>query len=269
MNTPSADLAARFHALHDPRRPLVLANVWDAASARLVAASGAPAVATTSAGVAWSLGRPDGDALSRSDAVAAVARIVDAVAVPVSADIESGYAVRPDDVSQTVSAILDAGAVGINLEDGAATPTEMSARIRAARRAADQAGVRLFVNARTDVYLAGLVAPDDPLAETLSRAARYLEAGADGIFVPGVVDETALIALAAGIDAPVNAMAGPGAPRVSDLGAWGISRVSVGSAVAQAAYAVARRAAVELATSGTYDALADGVDYAELNDLAH
>ncbi|UWD78413.1 isocitrate lyase/PEP mutase family protein [Curtobacterium flaccumfaciens] len=267
MNTTSTR-AATFHGLHDhPSRPLVLVNVWDAASARVVEDAGATAIATTSAGVAWSLGRPDGNTLTRAEAMDAVARIAASVSVPVTVDLESGYADDADGVARTVDAVLEAGAVGINIEDGRLHPDALADRIGAARRAAERAGVPLFVNARTDVHLAGLVEPELRLAETLERARRYRGAGADGVFVPGVRDVETIRALVESIDGPVNVMAGPGSPTVSELAGIGVARISLGSAVAQAAYAVARQAAAELLTTGTYDSLAAGVDYADLNAL--
>ena len=267
MNTTSTR-AATFHGLHDHRsRPLVLVNVWDAASARLVEDAGATAIATTSAGVAWSLGRPDGNTLTRAEAMDAVARIAASVSVPVTVDLESGYADDADGVARTVDAVLEAGAVGINIEDGRLHPDALADRIGAARRAAERAGVPLFVNARTDVHLAGLVDPERRLAETLERARRYRGAGADGVFVPGVRDVQTIRALVESIDGPVNVMAGPGSPTVAELARLGVARISLGSAVAQAAYAVVRQATAELRPTGTYDSLAAGVDYADLNAL--
>jgi 2-methylisocitrate lyase-like PEP mutase family enzyme len=267
VNTTSTR-AATFHGLHDhPSRPLVLVNVWDAASARLVEDAGATAIATTSAGVAWSLGRPDGNTLTRAVAMDAVARIAASVSVPVTVDIESGYADDADGVARTVDAVLEAGAVGINIEDGRLHPDALADRIGAARRAAERAGVPLFVNARTDVHLAGLVDPERLLAETLERARRYRGAGADGVFVPGVRDVETIRALVESIDGPVNVMAGPGSPTVAKLARIGVARISLGSAVAQAAYAVVRQATAELRTTGTYDSLAAGVEYADLNAL--
>lgn len=267
MNTTSTR-AATFHGLHDhPARPLVLVDVWDAASARLVEDAGATAIATTSAGVAWSLGRPDGNTLTRAEAMDAVARIAASVSVPVTVDVESGYADGANGVARTVDAVLEAGAVGINIEDGRLHPDALADRIGAARRAAERAGVPLFVNARTDVHLAGLVDPERLLAETLERARRYRGAGADGVFVPGVRDVGTIRALVESIDGPVNVMAGPGTPTVAELARLGVARISLGSAVAQAAYAVARRATAELLTTGTSDSLVAGVDYADLNAL--
>ncbi|MFH8791418.1 isocitrate lyase/phosphoenolpyruvate mutase family protein [Streptomyces sp. NPDC017941] len=273
--TAVAAPAAAFRALHAPGSPLVLPNAWDVASARVVRAAGARAVATTSAGLAWALGTADGDRLTRERALAAVAAIVAAVDVPVTADIESGYAREAAGVADTVRAVVDAGAVGVNIEDsryGAGEPlrpvAEQCERIAAARGAADAAGVALFVNARVDTWLRGVGdGPDARLALTLERAAAFLAAGADGVFVPGAVDPATVEALVEGIDGPVNVLAGPGAPTVAELAGLGVARVSVGSGIAQAAHALVRRAATELLTEGTYGALAGGLDYGELNEL--
>ncbi|MEU8264527.1 isocitrate lyase/phosphoenolpyruvate mutase family protein [Micromonospora sp. NPDC048999] len=262
--------ALHFHSLHVPGEPLVLVNAWDAASARIVAAAGARAVATTSAGVAWSLGAPDGDALGRDAAVDLVRRVVAAVPLPVTADIESGYGDTADEVAGTIAAVIAAGAVGVNVEDarhGGATPLrevdDQCDRLAAVRSAADRAGIPLFVNARVDTFLRGA----GGIAETVARARAYLAAGADGVFVPGTVDPGTLAALVEAIPAPLNVLAGPGAPPVPELAKLGVARVSLGSSVAQAAYAVARRAAEEALAAGTYDALADAVDYGTLNGL--
>ncbi|WP_043671563.1 isocitrate lyase/PEP mutase family protein [Streptomyces xylophagus] len=264
------DRALAFRSLHVPGRPLVLPNAWDAASARIVEDAGASAVATTSAGLAWALGVPDGDRLDRERALEAVARITATVTVPVSADIESGFAKDPAGVADTVRAVLAAGAVGVNIEDalyggeGVLRPVaEQAERIAAAREAADAEGVPLFVNARIDTYLRGVGGVD----ETLERAAAFSAAGADGIFVPGVVEPGTVKELADGIDAPLNVLVGPGAPPVAELAALGVARVSAGSSVALAAYAVVRRAARELLDTGTYDAQSGGLGYGELNSL--
>jgi 2-methylisocitrate lyase-like PEP mutase family enzyme len=264
------DRALAFRALHVPGRPLVLPNAWDAASARLVEDAGAAAVATTSAGLAWALGVPDGDRLDRDRALEAVARITSTVAVPVSADIESGFAKDPAGVADTVRAVLAAGAVGVNIEDalygdgGVLRPVaEQAERIAAAREAADAEGVPLFVNARIDTFLRGAGGVD----ATLERAAAFRAAGADGIFVPGAVEPGTVKELADGIDGPLNVLVGPGAPPVAELAALGVARVSAGSSVALAAYAVVRRAARELLDTGTYDAVVGGLGYGELNSL--
>lgn len=270
MTSTQQDKAARFRALHQGG-VLTLANAWDVASARIVEEAGATAVATTSAGVAWSLGAADGNQLDRELAVALIGRVASAVSVPVTADIESGFADSPAGVGETIRMVIDAGAVGVNLEDGIGAgllPVEdYTRRVGAARQAAESAGVALFINARTDVYLRGIGEPDGRLKHALERAAAYVDAGADGIFVPGVVDKETLAELVSKIDAPLNVMAGPGAPPVGELEALGVARVSVGPSLTEAAYAVTRRAAVELLTAGTYDALAGGLTFGELQAL--
>ncbi|MEQ4720515.1 isocitrate lyase/phosphoenolpyruvate mutase family protein [Nonomuraea sp. B19D2] len=272
MTPTTITQAARFRALHRGT-VLVLPNAWDAASAALIEAAGAQAIATTSAGVSWANGAPDAHGLSRQQMVAAVARIVSAVTVPVTADIEGGYGPGPDDVAATVRAVIEAGAVGVNLEDSPGpdgapllSPEDQARRIAAARAAAESAGVDLFVNARTDVYLFGVGAPGDRLADVETRARVYADAGADGLFVPGLLDLDAITRLAGG-PLPLNVMAGPGAPPVGELAAAGVARVSVGSAIAQSAYGYAARAASELLGGGTYTALANGLDYGALNTV--
>ncbi|GAX49012.1 isocitrate lyase/PEP mutase family protein [Streptomyces olivochromogenes] len=276
---PTHETALVFRALHTPGRPLVLPNVWDTASARLVEEAGAAAVATTSAGLAWDLGTADGDRLDRDRALGAVARVAAVVRVPVSADIESGYAKDAAGVGDTIRAVLAAGAVGVNIEDalydgegvgdgnggrGPLRPVaEQAERIAAARAAADAAGVPLFINARIDTVLRGA----GGIEETLQRAAAFLAAGADGIFVPGAVDPGTVKSLVAGVEGPLNVLVGPGAPSVAELAALGVARISTGSSIAQAAHAVVRRAARELLSAGTYDSLTGGLDYAELNTL--
>ena len=241
-----------FRDLHVPGKPLILVNAWDAASARLVEAAGAAAVGTTSAGVAWSLGAPDGDALALPAAIAAIERITAVVSVPVTADIERGYG----DVAETVRRVSAAGAVGVNVEDGAVAAPE---RIAAARAAAPG----LFLNARIDTYLAGVGGLD----ETVERATAYLAAGADGIFVPGVTDPATVAALVDRIDAPVNVMVGPGAPGIAELAALGVARISLGSSVAQAAYGLVARVAQAALGDGGYGGLTGAADYGMLNSL--
>ena len=259
-----------FAALHRPGQPLLLANAWDPASAAVIEAAGALALATTSSGVAWANGVPDGGRLGARAMGAALARIVAAVRIPVSADIEDGYGPAPADVAETVRAVLDAGAVGINLEDRAGgsrelfAPADQAARIAAARAAAGDAP--LWINARTDTYLAGIGPAEDRVALTLSLAATYADAGADSLFVPGAIDLDVVKELAQG-PLPLNIMVWPGAPSVAELAACGVARISLGGAIAEAAYGLADRAARELFTAGTYDSAAGGLPYATLNKL--
>lgn len=263
--------AATLRSLH-AEGIFVLPNAWDAGSAAMIAAAGAQAIATTSAGVSWSLGRPDGQHLRREEMVDAVARIAATVALPVTADIEGGYGAEPEAVATTVRAVVEAGAVGINLEDSLAPggPLHDAAaqadRIRAARVAATDAGLpELVINARTDVFLFGIDAPDGRLADVVARAAAYAEAGADGVFVPGLLDPAVLTTLTGTVALPVNVMVGPGAPDIATLRAAGVRRVSLGQAISQAAYSLARRAAVEAITSGTYDTIADADSFGDIN----
>jgi 2-methylisocitrate lyase-like PEP mutase family enzyme len=263
--------AELFRSLHKGGTPLLLPNAWDAASAALIADAGAQAIATTSGGVAWSLGRPDGQVLSRDEMIEAVRRIVAVVDVPVTADVEGGYGPGPDDVAATVGAVVAAGAVGINLEDSRPdgslfSAEQQSERIRAAREAARRAGLpELVVNLRTDVFLFGIGEPDGRLADVTARGAAYAEAGADSLFVPGFVDLEGLRELCAACPIPVSVMAGPGAPTVAEFAAVGVRRISVGTAIAQAAYTVAQRAAVELIREGGYSVLDDALGFGAVN----
>ncbi|MER5455349.1 isocitrate lyase/phosphoenolpyruvate mutase family protein [Micromonospora sp. NPDC002389] len=265
--------ARTLRALHDAP-VLVVPNVWDAASAALVAEAGAAVIATTSGGVAWSLGHTDGEGLTRAEMADAVRRIAATVRVPVTADVEGGYGPEPEDVAATVRAVVAAGAVGINLEDARASdgtlfPASVQARrIEAARDAAEEVGLPdFFLNIRTDVYLRQVGAPDGRLADVRARADQYAKAGADGLFVPGLLDLDALASLAASTSLPVNAMGGPGGPTVAELAEAGVRRVSVGTGIAQAAYGLAKQAARELLESGTYRTLDQSVSYPEIDAL--
>lgn len=262
----SADLARTFTALHHDD-VLVLPNAWDVASARITEQCGARAVATTSAGVSWTNGRADGNVLGRDLMLTSTRAITAAVGVPVSVDIESGFAADDAGVVATIGSVLGAGAVGINIEDQVGgqfrTVDEQATRIAAIRAAADDADVGLYVNARTDTYLMGT----GDLDETIERARGYLAAGASGIFVPGVADPALIATLVAAIDAPLNILVGPGSPSVPELARIGVRRVSAGSSIALAVYGHARRAATELLTTGTYAELAGDLGYGELNAL--
>lgn len=247
------DLAADadlLRGLHHGPRPLLLANAWDAASARMVQDLGLPAVATSSGAVAASLGYDDGEAMTAEVAFAAVARVARAVDVPVTADIEAGYALAPEAL---VDCLLDAGAVGCNLEDsdhgnpGALVDAEQQAeRIDAVMAAARARGVELVVNARIDVHLLGIGEPDTRVAEMLRRGRLYLAAGAACVFPIGVSDEATIRALVEGLDGPVNVFLRPGVPTLAALAAMGVARISVGSTLFRSALRAARATAEEL-----------------------
>ncbi|HXV91737.1 MAG TPA: isocitrate lyase/phosphoenolpyruvate mutase family protein [Pseudonocardia sp.] len=262
--------------MHDSAsdRVLVLPNAWDAGSAAVIADAGAQAIATTSGGMAWAHGRPDGQQLTREEVLAAVRRIVAAVDVPVTVDAEGGYGPGAEDVAATVEGVVAAGAVGLNLEDSTAAggpllePADQAERIRAARDAAASSGLpELVVNARTDVFLFGIGAPSGRFDEVVRRGEAYADAGADVLFVPGLVDLGVLESLAAACPLPVNAMAVPGGPTVAEFAGAGVRRVSAGTGIAQAAYTLARRAAAELLSEGTTSAVRGSLDFGEINGL--
>ncbi|MEV0188981.1 isocitrate lyase/phosphoenolpyruvate mutase family protein [Kitasatospora purpeofusca] len=270
MTVEQREKARVLRGLHRPGEPLVLANVWDATSARLVAAAGARALASASASVSWALGSADGEGADRSRVLAQTELIVRAAGpLPVTADLERGFAETAAGVGGTVGALLATGAVGVNLEDGGRPVAEAAERIAAARAAADAAGVPLFVNGRTDVFLhaGGDVDPAELLDDAVTRLRAYVEAGADGVFAPGVSDPAVIAALVGAVPAPLNVLAGPGSPSVPELAALGVARISLGPGLAKAAYAAVRRAAEEVYGDGTYSALDGGLDYGELQGL--
>src|SRR3984957_1920019 len=205
-------LAKEFRDLHSSSHLLILPCAWDAGSARVFEDAGAKAIATTSAGLAWALGYQDGNVLPTEKLAAVVDAITDAISVPLSVDIEGGYTDDPKKIAQKLKPILEAGAVGINIEDGEGTPELLVRKIEQVRKAADGAGVKLFINARTDVYLNELGKPESRVDETISRAAIYQGAGADGIFVPGLTEALAIKSIAGEVKIPLNVMAWPGLP---------------------------------------------------------
>jgi 2-methylisocitrate lyase-like PEP mutase family enzyme len=253
--------AQRFRDLHTGPALFVLPNAWDAASAAVVRHAGASAVATTSAGVAWSCGWPDGDRLPAAEMLAAVRRIARAIDVPLTVDVEEGCSDDPADVATFVAALVDAGVAGINIEDGTKSPDVLAAKLRAVRAAL---GPRdLYINARTDVYLRGMASGDAGVEEVLRRAAVYRDAGADGLFVPGikVIDEVRRVAAGAA-PMPLNVMLVPGLPSREALFEAGARRLSAGIALSLEAYATVGRMAAEL-----LEREAPEVGYGTLNTL--
>ncbi len=254
-----------FRQLHQGPDLLKIANVWDAGSAVLVQALGVPALATTSAGLAWALGHADGNHLPVAEHAAALRRIARVVRVPLSADAEAGYSDDPATVAGHVMQLVEAGVAGINLEDGAGGPALLCRKIEAVKAAAARAGVDLFVNARCDVWLKRL-APGREVDEVLLRARDYAAAGADGLFAAGVTTPADIQALVAGQPLPLNVMARPGLPGLAELQRLGVRRLSAGSAIAEAAWGRARRAAVGFLAEGACDALFEGAaPYPEIN----
>ncbi len=244
---------AALRRLHQNEKPLLLPNAWDAASASLFEHSGAAAVATTSAGVAWALGYPDGRLLPADEVIAAAARMVRVLKVPLSFDIENGYSDDPKQVAAVVKKLVDIGVAGINIEDGPDDPSLLAAKIGAIRELLERTGGDLFINARTDVFLAGLAEPALRTGETIARGKLYAASGADGLFVPAVHDEGDIRAIVAGVPLPINVMAWPGVPDVAALSALGVRRFSAGSAVSQLVWGVAERAAKAFLAAGEFE----------------
>jgi 2-methylisocitrate lyase-like PEP mutase family enzyme len=275
MDTPELQVkAAALRALHVPGRPLLLLNAWDGASAAVIARAGASAIATTSAGSANALGSGDGQRITREQMLGMVATIAAAVDLPVTADMEAGYGDEPADAEATARGVLEAGAVGLNLEDtgdGAEPllPIErFVAKIAAVRSVAAETEVPLVLNARTDVFIGEVGDPATRLARAIERGRAYLAAGADCIFVPAVADPGQITALVKGIGGPVSVLAGPGSPPLAELAALGVARISVGSGPYRAALALARRMADDAYVRGTLDAMtADQIPFAEVEAL--
>jgi 2-methylisocitrate lyase-like PEP mutase family enzyme len=261
----------KFRKLHHGPKILVLPNAWDAASARIFEDAGFPAIATTSAGVAFSLGYPDGQFIPADEMLAAVKKIASSVNVPVTADLEAGY----DDPAKTATAAIEAGAVGLNIEDfdhagnSALFPIALQvAKIKTMRRAADSLGVPLVINARTDQYLAEIGEPATRFAQACERLQAYIQAGADCVFAPGVTDEATIARLVAELKFPLNILAQAPSPHIARLQALGVARVSTGAGITRAAMGVTQRAARELRDHGTYGVMFEGaMPWAEANGL--
>ncbi|HTR68020.1 MAG TPA: isocitrate lyase/phosphoenolpyruvate mutase family protein [Terriglobales bacterium] len=266
--------AETFRAMHRGPGILLLPNAWDAASARVFEEAGFAALATTSAGIAFSLGYADGQKIPRPEMLAQVARIAYAVKAPVSADVEAGYGERPESAAETAAGVIEAGAVGMNLEDATHSQEQplvdlqlQLEKLRAVREAAEKLGVPLVLNARTDVFLLQVGPPERRYDEALRRLAAFRDAGADCVFAPGLRDAETIGRLVRDLASPLNILAGPGSPPVPELERIGVARVSVGSSVMRATLGLVRRVARELKESGTYGALEENIPYADLNRL--
>ena len=267
--------AEAFRAMHDRSRILVLPNAWDAMSARVIEEAGARAIATTSAGVAFSVGYPDGEAIPRDEMIAAIARIARVVTIPVSADIESGFAHDAREVGETVRRVIDAGAVGINLEDqvhdGTHSLYDLDVavdHVRAAREAADSVGVPIVINARTDVYLLGIGEPDTRFEHAIRRANAYRKAGADCLFIPAVARRADIERIVPALDGPLNLITVPGIPTIPELESLGVARVSVGTRLTLNAMSALKKTVAELLNTGTYESMLEATTtYADANRL--
>jgi 2-methylisocitrate lyase-like PEP mutase family enzyme len=266
--------ADAFRAMHRGTSVLLLPNAWDVISARIFEEAGFPAIATTSAGIAFTLGYPDGQKISRDEMLAAVSRIAAAVKVPVTADVESGYGDRPEDAAQTARAVIAAGAVGMNLEDAAHheeralvdLPLQLE-KIAAVKETAHTSGVSIVLNARTDVYLLEIGKPESRYDAVLKRLSAFRDAGADCLFLPGLRDAETIRQIVSELRHPVNILAGPGSPSIPELQRLGVARVSLGSSPIRATLGLLRRLAQELKTEGTYRMLEEAPSHADVNRL--
>jgi 2-methylisocitrate lyase-like PEP mutase family enzyme len=261
-----------FRDLHRGPKILVLPNAWDVASARILENAGVAAIATTSAGVAFTLGYPDGQKISREEMLGVVARIAAKVKIPVSADIEAGYGSRPEDAALTARAVIEAGAVGLNLEDGTDDGQLLDLslqleKIAAVRESSRKMGVPLVLNARTDVYLLEVGQPEARFDEAVKRLTAFRDAGADCLFAPGIRDLEVISRLVRELEFPVNILAGPGSPSIPELEKIGVARVSLGSSTMRATLGLLQRIAEELQTTGTYDELEGAPSHGEVNKL--
>ena len=267
--------AEELRKLHGGPRVLVLPNAWDAASARVLEELGFPAIATTSAGVAFALGYPDGQRISRDEMLDVVARIARAVRVPVTADMEAGYGITPKDMAETAKAIVAAGAVGLNLEDvtGDTESSQVDSalqgeKIRTIREVSASLGVSLVINARTDVYLMPIGPEATRFDRTVERLRAYRAAGADCVFAPAVSDRGLIEKLVKAVAAPVNILVTPGCPSIPELEKLGVRRASIGSGVMRSTLGQVRRIGKELLEKGTYSSVFEGaIPFAEVNAL--
>jgi len=263
-----SEKATLFRRLHQSPPILRLSNVWDAASARIVERAGFPAIGTSSAGIAFALAYPDGERIPPGEMLEQVRRITRAVNLPVSADLEAGY----DELDRAVAGLLEAGAIGLNLEDFehealVERPRQLE-RLGAVRRVGEAAGVPLVINARCDIYLRQIGDESTRFARTVERLSAYRDAGADCLFVPGVRDEVTIAGLVEALRFPVNILAVPGTPPAARLEELGVARVSLGSGPMRAVMGLTRRIAEELRDSGDWTRMiADPVTYADANEL--
>jgi 2-methylisocitrate lyase-like PEP mutase family enzyme len=270
--------AERFSDMHLRPGIIVLPNAWDVGSAVVMADAGFPAIATTSAGVAFAQGLPDGEKIAKERMLEIVSAIAAAVPVPVTADLEAGYGPKPEHVAKTIRQAIDAGLAGCNIEDtlnrGGKKLYGFEAsvdRIRAGAEAAKKAGVKFVLNARTDAYLMQLGDAKTNFAESVKRANAYLAAGATSVFVPGALDADTIRQLAHEIDGPMNvlgALGGRPAPyTVAELESFGVKRISIGGSLASAALGFVRRMVGEIRKKGTFDYHAGAFSHAEATEL--
>ena len=270
-----AKKAETLRKLHAGPRILVLPNAWDVVSARIVEELGFPAVATTSAGVANSLGYRDGQRISRDEMFDVVGRIARAVNVPVTADAEAGYGLTPKEMAETARALVNAGAVGLNFEDvtgddeRSLVETGLQVeKIKALHEASASMGVKLVINARTDVYLMPIGPTETRFERTVERLRAYRKAGADCLFAPGLRDKDTIAKIVKAVEGPVNILLQSGGPTLAELQKMGVARASIGSGLMRASLGTARTVAKALMELQDHTPLLEGaIPYAELNAM--
>ena len=266
--------AEAFRAMHRGKRILLLPNAWDVASAHIFEEAGFGAIATTSGGIAFTRGYPDGQRISRDEMLQAVSRIAAATKVPVTADVEAGYGARPEDAAQTALAVIESGGAGMNLEDASGEanqplvelPLQLE-KIAAINEAKRKTGVPIVLNARTDVYLLQVGPAEKRYDQALRRLTAFRDAGADCVFLPGVRDAATIGRLVKDLDFPLNILAGPGSPSISELQRLGVARVRLGSSIMRATLGLLGRIAEELKTTGTYRSLENAPSHDDVNRM--
>ncbi len=246
---------ALFRKLHGPGELLVLPNAWDAGSARLVEDTGAKAIATSSAALSWAHGYADGETIPPETLLGAVRELARVIAVPLSVDAEAGLDATPQMVADFVVQLIEAGASGINLEDGNSPPELLAEKIRAIKDKVKRKGADIYINARADIYLRNLTTPGTKLEGMIARGKAYAQAGADGFFAPGVFEIADIKAIVGAVDLPLNILVWPGLAPIAELKAAGVRRVSAGSATARAALGALRAATKQMLETGRYDAM--------------
>ncbi len=268
-------MARRFLDMHHGPTILVLPNAWDVSSARIFEDAGFPAIGTSSAGVAFSYGYPDGEKIPRDEMLAVVKRIAEAVEVPVTADMAAGFGNTPEEIAETARAVIAAGAVGMNMEDvvegkpGVLSDLNRQKEIiGAVLEAAAGAGIPIVLNARTDIFLESIGPAETRLARTIDRLNAYRAAGARSLFAPGVKDKETIVQLARGVTGPLNILATVGTPPIAELQQLGVARVSVGSGPARATFGLLGRMARQLREEGSFRLMTEGaIPYADANLL--
>ena len=270
-----AQKAEQFRKLHHGPRLLFLPNAWDVVSARILEECGHPAIATSSAAVAFSLGYPDGQHISRDEMLEVAGRIARAVEIPVTADLEAGYGTTVKDMVETVKAAIAAGVIGMNLEDITGDdessfvdlPLQVE-KIGAICETAKSLGVSFVLNARTDIYLMPIGPEATRFERTVERLRAYRDAGATCLFAPGLYHRETIAKLVKAVEAPINILANPACPPMAELENIGVARVTAGSGIMRAALGLVRRIGKDMLESRSCEMLfAGAIPHAELNRL--